>query len=416
MTTRSHSVRSDTPASLKGIVGGALELPVAERAIYLERVCGEDADLRREAAALLDFESEVDGFLSGSPMHQEETPLRSGHLLGPYRILRLLGSGGMGDVYLAERADETFEEDVAVKVIRRGGELGELFQRFLSERQLLADLRHPNIANLLDGGKTDDGRPYLVMEYVDGQPIDAFCQASNLPVEERLRLFLKVCTAVQYAHQHLIVHRDLKPANILITADGEPKLLDFGVAKDLGRAGKTPETRLLVPVTPEYASPEQLTGQATTTAVDVYALGIVLYELLVGQSPFDGEDPLSGRSRSAPPTRPSTRVSGHGTEERRLRRRLSGDLDYIVLRALEPDPAERHPSVEQLARDLRRHLQGLALEAREGLLYRLGKVARRQLEMAGRRCRQPLPRRLLDRRDPRAPPAQARESAGGSAV
>ncbi len=377
METMSRPAQPAHPSSLKEIVGQVLELPEADRAAYLERACGEDENLRREAMALLDLKSEVDDFLNDSPMRQTDSPLLSGQVVGSYRILRSLGSGGMGDVYLAERADEAFEQQVAVKVIRRGGGLGELFQRFLSERQLLADLKHPNIANLLDGGTTDDGRPYLVMEYVDGQPIDAFCQAAGLSVEERLRLFLKVCTAVQYAHQHLVIHRDLKPANILVTADGEPKLLDFGVAKDLGGAGKTPETRLLVPVTPEYASPEQLTGQATTTGVDVYALGVVLYELLAGQSPFDGKDPLSGRSRSAPPGRPSTRVLIFGTESRRLRRRLAGDLDHIVLRALEPDVAERYTTVEQLARDLERHLSGLALETREGRLYRLGKMARR---------------------------------------
>ncbi len=377
MESLSSPVRSDAPSRLKEIVGDVLELPQADRVAYLERACGEDDDLRREAAALLDLESEVDDFLSDSPMRQADSPLASGDRLGPYRILRSLGSGGMGDVYLAERADGTFEQEVAVKVIRRGGGLGELYQRFLSERQLLADLKHPNIANLLDGGTTGDGRPYLVMEYVDGQPIDAFCQAEGLSVGERLRLCQKVCAAVQYAHQHLVIHRDLKPANILVTAAGEPKLLDFGVAKDVGGAGKTPETRLLVPVTPEYASPEQLMGQGTTTGVDVYALGVVLYELLAGQGPFDGQDPLSGRSRSAPPERPSTRIRGFSTERRRLRRRLAGDLDHIVLRALEPDVGERYTTVEQLARDLERHLRGQALETREGTLYRFGKMARR---------------------------------------
>ena len=371
------SVRSNAPGRLKEVVSTILERPPAERAAYLKETCSEDGDLLREAAALLDLESEAAGFLSDSPMRRPESPLVGGDRIGAYRILRILGSGGMGDVYLAERADEAFEQTVAVKVIRRGSGLGELFQRFLSERQLLADLKHPNIANLLDGGTTDDGRPYLVMEYVEGQPIDFYCQAGDLSVEERLRLFLKVCAAVQYAHQHLVVHRDLKPANILVTENGEPKLLDFGVAKDLGGAGKTPKTRLLVPVTPEYASPEQLTGQAATTAVDVYALGVVLYELLAGQSPFTDEDPLSGRSKSAPPVGPSQRIHGRHLEVRRLRRRLAGDLDHIVLRALEPNTTDRYPSVEQLVRDLERHLRGRALETRKGLLYRLGKSARR---------------------------------------
>ncbi len=364
-------------ARLKRIVGKTLEMPASERAEYLEAACGGDRQLRSEARSLLGLEDAAAGFLSESPMRPDGAPLDHGHRLGSYRILRALGSGGMGDVYLAERSDGAFEQQVAVKVIRAGAGLDELFQRFLSERQLLAELKHPNIANLVDGGTTGDGRPYLVLEYVNGQPIDDFCRAMSLSIEQRLSLFLKVCAAVQYAHRHLVVHRDLKPSNILVTSEGEPKLLDFGVAKDLGGAGKTPETRLLVPVTPEYASPEQLTGQATTTAVDVYALGVVLYELLANCSPFDGRDPLGGRSESSPPEPASTRVPGRDREARRLRRRLCGDLDHIVLRALAPDPAERYATVEQLQRDLERHLDGLALETRVGTFYRLGRAVRR---------------------------------------
>ncbi len=369
------------PQSLKEILAQALALEEAERGSYLEEACAGDGDLRREVASLLDLESEAADFLVDSPMNQAEadSPLPEGSVLGAYRILRPLGSGGMGEVYLGERADGTFEQQVAIKVIRAAGGLGELVERFVSERQLLADLKHPNIASLLDGGTTSDGRPYLVMEYVEGQPIDAFCGDRTLSVEARLRLFLQVCAAVEHAHRHLVVHRDLKPANILVNATGEPKLLDFGVAKDLGEGGKTPDTRLLVPVTPEYASPEQLSGGAVTTATDVYALGVVLYELLSGQSPFDAEDPLAGRSRSAPPTRPSLRVRRvGGPQASRLRRRLSGDLDHIVLRAMAPDPADRYPTVEQLVRDLDRHLRGQALETRGGVLYRFRKMARRR--------------------------------------
>ncbi len=365
---------------LKEIVSEALALPEAERTLYLEQACAGDDNLRSELASLLELEGEAAGFFADPPLRQVNvaSPLEEGYRLDAYRILRLLGSGGMGEVYLAERADGAFEQQVAIKVIRAVGGLGELLERFLSERQLLADLQHPNIAKLLDGGTTGDGRPYLVMDYVDGEPIDAYCERGDLSVESRLRLFLEVCAAVEHAHRHLVVHRDLKPANILITAGGEPKLLDFGVAKDLGGAGKTPETRLLVPVTPEYASPEQLTGGSVTTASDVYALGVVLYELLAGQSPFDGEDPLAGRSRSAPPDRPSTRAGRvGGRRARHLRRRLTGDLDHVVLRALAPDPTDRYPSVEQLARDIDRHLRGLALETRDGVLYRYRKLIRR---------------------------------------
>ncbi len=351
---------------LKQIVGEALDLPTEERAGYLERACGSDDDLRQEAAALLSQEDPAGDFLETSPMRRDEAPFVDGDHLGPYRILRLLGSGGMGDVYLAEQANDTVERQVAIKVIRAGLGLDELFQRFLSERQLLADLDHANIAKLLDGGTADE-RPYLVMEYVDGQPIDAFCRAGDLSVDECLRLFLKVCDAVEHAHRHLVVHRDLKPGNILVTADGEPKLLDFGVAKDVGGTGKTPQTRVVLPLTPEYASPEQLAGGPTTTAVDVYALGAVLYELLTEGHRFDGVRRAS----------PSTRIPGGGPEARRLRRRLAGDLDHIVLRALALDPADRYVSVGQLSRDLECHLDGLALETRAGTLYRLGRIARR---------------------------------------
>ncbi len=367
---------------LKAIVGEALERPETERAAYLEAACGGDEALRREVASLLEHESPSEDFLD-QPLvlgADPAVPLPEGSRLGPWRVQSLLGSGGMGEVYLAQRADGSFEQRVAIKVIRTGGLLGgELLERFLAERRLLAELQHPHIAHLLDGGSLEDGRPYLVMEHVEGEPIDRYCEHRDLPVEARLRLFLQVCDAVQHAHRHLVVHRDLKPANVLVTDEGIPKLLDFGVAKDLGAGGKTPATRLLVPVTPEYASPEQLTGGPVTTAVDVYALGVVLYELLAGQRPFSGEDPLAGRSRADPPSRPSTRLRrGGGREARRLRRRLTGDLDHIVLRALEPEPVRRYPSVEQLARDLERHLRGLPLESRGGVLYRLGKLARRR--------------------------------------
>ncbi|MEM7587079.1 MAG: serine/threonine-protein kinase [Acidobacteriota bacterium] len=362
--------------SLKAIVAEALALPESQRQAYLESACGADEALRNQVVELLACEGEADGFLEASPMASSEVRLSAGDRVGPYRIVDSLGSGGMGDVYLAERADDAYEQRVAVKVLRTRASLGELEGRFFAERQLLADLEHPNIARLLDGGTSDQGRPYLVMDYVEGEPIDQF--GARVSLTERLRLFLDVCSAVAYAHRHLVVHRDLKPANILVTADGQPKLLDFGIAKDLGAAGKTPETRLLVPVTVEYASPEQLAGGVVTTASDVYSLGVVLYELLTGQSPFDSEDPLAGRSQSAPLDRPSTRVRrAAGPLARRLRRQLRGDLDHIVLQALAPKPADRYSSVEQFAREVSRHLAGLPLETRSGVLYRLGKQARR---------------------------------------
>ncbi len=369
---------SGHPQPLKTIVTEALALPVSERAAYLEQACDGDGELQRQVASLLSFESGDDGFLDRSPMANTDTPLVEGSRLGPYRIVSQLGAGGMGEVYLAERADGAFDQQVAIKVMRARVGSGELVDRFVSERQLLADLEHPNIAKLLDGGTSEDGRPYLVMDYVDGTPIDTHCESQGLTIRERLRLILEVCAAVAHAHRYLVIHRDLKPANILVTTEGKPKLLDFGIAKDLGTVGKTPDTQLLVPVTVEYASPEQLTGGAVSTASDVYSLGVVLYELLTGQSPFDGDDPLAGRSRSAPPDRPSTRVRrAGGPRARRLRRQLTGDRDHIVLRALAPKPSDRYPSVEQFAREIERHLQGLPLETRGGVLYRLRKQARR---------------------------------------
>jgi len=371
---------------LKTLIDQALDLPLAERPAFLAESCGDDAELREEATSLLALDVASGDFLATSPvagLAALEVALPAGTLLGPYRLLSPLGSGGMGDVYLAERADGAFEQQVAVKVLRGRLRDSELRGRFLAERQFLAELRHPNIAQLLDGGTTEDGRPYLVMEHIAGEPIDRFCAARRLGIDERLELFLRVADAVRHAHQHLVVHRDLKPANILITPEGEPKLLDFGIAKDLGDRSKTPATRLLVPLTPEYASPEQLVGGTITTAVDVYALGVILYELLTGASPFGGgEDPLAGRSRTALPPLPSTRLGAPGAASAspRLGRRLRGDLDHILLRALAPDPGARYPTVEELARDLRRHLAGLPLESRGGRLYRLGKWSRRHFK------------------------------------
>lgn len=358
---------------LKKIVTRALELAPEERGPYLDQDCAGDEEMRREAASLLRFEGapEIE-----SPVPAAGPPLAPGDLLGAWCVLEMLASGGMGEVYLGERADGHFESNVAIKVIGARIVLSELLERFLSERQLLAELDHPGIARLIDGGCTEDGRPYLVMEHVDGEPIGRYCDLHGLSVEERLRLFLEVCEVVQHAHRHLVVHRDLKPANIMVTAGGTPKLLDFGVAKDLGAGGKTPDTRLLVPVTVEYASPEQLTGGAVTTAVDVYSLGVVLYELLAGGNPFRGDDPLKGRTRSASVAPPSAQL-GRGAEARRQRRQLTGDLDHIVLKALDPDPAKRYPSVKQLAREIGQHLGGLPLETRPGALYRLGKGLRR---------------------------------------
>ena len=305
---------------------------------------------------------------------------------GPYRIAGLLGSGGMADVYAAERDDGAFDQRAAIKVLRRGLDTADILARFLRERRILARLEHPAIARLLDGGALGDGRPYLVMERVDGRPIHLYAEENALSVEERLRLLLAACDAVGYAHRNLVVHRDLKPSNVLVSAGGEVKLLDFGIAKllgpDLGGAQTVREVRVL---TPAYAAPEQLAGEPTTTATDVWGLGALAFELLVGEPPLarlassrSGDPPALA---TEPPPRASSRVlelSAASVEGRRRAARLRGDLDTILEKALAVDPARRYLSAEALAEDLRRHLDGRPVRARPASLgYRAGKFLRR---------------------------------------
>lgn len=324
--------------------------------------------------------------------------------VGAYRILRELGHGGMGTVFLAVRADDQYQKRVALKVVR-GLDSAEVVARFRRERQILAALDHPNIARLLDGGVTEDGLPYFVMEHVEGLPIDRYCDEQTLPPAARLRLFLGVCAAVQYAHRNLVVHRDLKPANILVTTEGVPKLLDFGIAKFLNPdLGLEAPTGTALVMTPEYASPEQVRGTPVTTASDVYSLGVILYELLTGHRPYRlaSLDPLDVLKAvcEAEPERPSTAVGrreeqlltggrhvtttpagvsrARDSTPERLRRRLRGDLDNIVLMALRKESQRRYGSVEALANDLRRHLEGLPVSARKSTAwYRVSKFAQR---------------------------------------
>jgi tetratricopeptide (TPR) repeat protein len=312
--------------------------------------------------------------------------VQPGQLVGRYRVLRTLGRGGMAAVYLAERADEQFRQQVAVKLIdgRLPGDT--LARRFRAERQILANLNHPNIARLLDGGTTGHGVPYLVMEYVDGIRLDFYCERKNLGTKERLRLFQKVCSAVQYAHQNLVVHRDIKPSNILVAADGTPKLLDFGIAKllDTQRTGELDDqTRLHERLwTPGYASPEQMRGERIGTVSDVYSLGVLLYDLLTGEQPYA----LVGRTpeefmhliMTMDPSRPSQAVVKDSPDARALARTLAGDLDNIVLRAMHREPERRYPSAAALAEDVQRYLDDRPVEARpDALTYRLGKFVRR---------------------------------------
>ena len=268
----------------------AVPLDSKERATYLDAVCASDSELRHEVESLLFSDREAGtGFLNtpAVDLRQPEHPAatRVGRRIGAYNILEEIGHGGMGEVYRAGRADGQYEKEVAIKLVRGGYDTAAVLDRFRHERQILASLDHPNIARLLDGGTTDEGIPYLVMELIEGIPIDQYCNARDLTVTERLRLFLQVCSAVQYAHQRLVIHRDIKPGNILVTQEGVPKLLDFGIAKILDPLAGS-ETTIAGPMTPEYASPEQIRNEPITTATDVYSLGVVLYKLVTGRSPY----------------------------------------------------------------------------------------------------------------------------------
>jgi len=378
-----------------------LSLPPDQRAHALAHLCGNDPALRAEVESLLRHAGASEEFLEepalgtdfklvGMPDAAPEPMI--GRLIGPFRIERRLASGGMGTVYLGRRADADFDQQVAIKLVKRGMDSEEIVRRFRAERRTLAALDHPNIARLIDGGMTTEGQPYLVMEFVDGLPIDDYCDQHSLDTHARLNLFLQVCDAVSYAHQNLVVHRDLKPGNILVTAAGAPKLLDFGISKVLS-PGSAPEMTALEErrLTPEYASPEQVAGQSVTTSSDVYSLGVILYELLTGRRPYVFRSRTTSEverivCEENPPT-PSTAVlkvqsriePGTGSEveitpesaskvregsPERLRRRLRGDLDNIVMMALRKDAPRRYASAEHLALDIRRYLADLPVSAR----------------------------------------------------
>ena len=365
----------------------ALELPPEERPSWLARACGANAALRAQVEALLRADASAERFLElgafrcAAPLVDapDSTPVE-GLRIGPYRVVRELARGGMGVVYLAGRADGQFEQQVALKLIKRGMDSDEIHRRFLAERQILAQLSHPHIARLLDGGVTEGGQPWFAIEYVDGVPITDHCVAHRLATDDRLLLFLDVCDAVRHAHQHLVVHRDLKPSNVLVTAAGDAKLLDFGIAKLLrdavpGDSGLTMTGYRVM--TPQYAAPEQVSGAPVTTATDVYALGAVLYELLTGRP--------AHRLQSYTPTEVERVVCAVEPEppsaaaaDAALRRRLRGDLDTIALTALQKLPERRYATVDQLADDVRRHLDGLPVSARpDTLRYRTAKFIRR---------------------------------------
>src|SRR5215470_1310681 len=392
---------------VKGVLQHVLEISPAHRSAFLDEACEGDEPLRLEVESLLAGErAGAEGFL--------ETPLWTsavfesalsdswvGRRIGAYEVVALIGEGGMGSVYRGTRADEQYQKQVAIKVVRQG--LGTAFAlaQFRAERQILANLDHPHIARLLDGGTTDTGLPYLVMELVDGEPIDEYCNSRKLSIDERLRLFLRVCSGVQYAHQHLVIHRDLKPGNIFVTSDGTPKLLDFGIAKILDPATSSGTSEVTMNtmrmLTPEYASPEQVRGEVVTTASDVYSLGVVLFRLLTGQHPFKSQtrspDEILIATRDREPPKPSTaarwdtvaqdkaepsgaRVFRAASEDspEKLSKRLRGDLDNIVLMALRKEPQRRYASAEHFAEDIRRHLGSLPVKARpDTFRYRASK-------------------------------------------
>ena len=372
------------------------DVPGAERAAHLERTCGNDRELRESVESLLDLDqTRKDPLLhaigaAAESLLEDHRDRLIGTRVGAYRIVSILGHGGMSIVYRGERDDSQYQQTVAIKVLQHATLHPRLRSRLHSERHILATLDHPCIARLIDSGDLEDGTPYLVMEHVDGQSIDQFCDSRALLVRERLELFVEVCAAVHYAHRNLVVHRDIKASNIFVTDERTPKLLDFGIAKLLAPESLShtlPVTRLQERIlTPENAAPEQVLGRPITTATDVYALGVLLYQLLTGRSPYRllsySQLQLERAICIDDPTRPSlavtTKIKGESDADRgkiserrglspqRLRTQLAGDLDAIVAVAMRKEPERRYPSVEALADDVRRHLAGQPVRSRSG--------------------------------------------------
>ncbi len=415
MNSRTIDLNPERWAQVELLFDRATDMPVAEREKFLFDACEDDTELRGYLLSLLKSDmagdsliSEMIGGVLKSVVPQAENQIRdvSGERIGPYRLIKVIGSGGMGVVYLAERADNQFEQQVAIKLVRQRLVDPQVELRLKAERQILADLDHPNIARLLDGGTTEDGTPYLVMEHIDGTPADEYCDHHRLGIDERLSLFRIICSAVHYAHQNLIVHRDIKPSNILVTEDGVPKLLDFGIARLIDTSGVATAglTRAGVTLmTPENAAPEQITGKSITTATDTFALGIFLHRLLVGYPPLALENlparevaliicqqaverpsrfvELERRNEAARDADPA-KLQGIAADRRlsvdRLARRLRGDLDNILLTALRKEPERRYRSVHEMAEDIRRHQISMPVLARaDTWRYRAGKFIQR---------------------------------------
>ena len=386
---------SEELSRIREIYEQALPMTVSARETYLDRECPGHDGIRQEVERLLKARDNVPTWLDRPAAGSAQpfaTPKLEGRHFSGYNLIREIGRGGMGCVYLAERSDETFHRQAAIKLVLPPANTPSVIVRFKQEREILASLDHPNIAKLLDAGVTEEGWPYFVMEYVDGQPIHRWCDERKLNISQRIELFRGVVDAVRYAHQHLVVHRDLKPSNIFVTKEGQVKLLDFGIAKVLAARSveEAPETVTLARMmTPEYASPEQVNGAAITTLSDVYSLGVVLYELLTGHRPYRllsaamhemarviaeveparpsevviTTEPASGSDRK--PVTPDEVSAVREGDSARLSKRLAGDLDSIVLMALRKEPARRYGSVESFAEDLQRHLEHQPISARE---------------------------------------------------
>ena len=402
---------SEEWGQLRELFRGAIEQDPPMRAAYLDQVCADDASLRPELESLLASHDQAEYFIEAPAFAYPSKAVADasadgivGRRLGSYQLIREIGRGGMGTVYLAERADEQYQKLVAIKIVRRGMDTDDILRRFRNERQILASLDHPNIARLLDGGTTDEGLPFLVMEYVEGTRVTDYCDAHQLPTNERLRIFRTICAAVQHAHQNLVVHRDLKPSNILITSDGTPKLLDFGIAKvltaDYAAGGSDHTGTELRVLTPDYASPEQVRGETLATTSDIYSLGVVLYELLTGRRPYRVTTPSPQEMARVVceqmPTKPSESIAEFGSRIVDLKSKpndkskndprsvirnpkiLRGDLDNIVLKALRKEPPRRYESASQFSDDIQKYLDGLPVSARKDTFkYRSSKFVQR---------------------------------------
>jgi non-specific serine/threonine protein kinase/serine/threonine-protein kinase len=399
---------------VRSLLESALEVDAPDRSRFLDQACG-GADTRLEVESLLELHEQAGTDFLNTPAiagvvaeGAAQFHLRPGQLIGSYEIIEEIAQGGMGAVYRAKRADGQYAQEVALKIVRSGFGTELIAARFRNERQILASLDHPNIAKLLDGGTTPDGLPYFVMELIGGLPITEYCDQHRLSINSRLQLFRRVCAAVHYAHQQLVIHRDVKPTNVLVADDGTPKLLDFGIAKVLDRSQRPQNLTMTVAglwmMTPEYASPEQIRGEPVTTATDIYSLGLVLYELLAGRPAYRsaGQSPqeIAQVVCEAEPQRPSLAIqtkakpsanageshkgeaidvcSARDTSLHKLRKRLQGDLDNIVLMALRKEPGRRYASVEQFAEDIRRDLDNIPVVAhQDSLWYRASKFVSR---------------------------------------